>query len=294
MKLINFLEDHNLNSLRDKMGAELLQWNCSSNWNSFDPFGFRASLREKGEVDIPFSEINISKDGTLELFGQKILVYIRDQRYDHEYKFHIANCATLIDAQRNQKYDKYVASINVNGKFKVNIIHDNRLVEKDKEVKLNVCKNCLTALNYKGYRQSHDDIKQTIYNTFSIDEFFQLYKKQTVKKPKHTNITAPINNYTKDFDTIANELKSKKKYICESCSKDLSKDKKFLHVHHIDGIKSNNSINNLKVVCIGCHANEPGHRHMKLLPEFREYIKKYGKDHFDTRKSPAANRRSAQ
>lgn len=277
MKLINFLQDNKLNSLRDQMGAELLQWDGSSNWNSFDPFGFRAALREKGEVDIPFSEINISRDGTLELFGQKILVYIRDQRYsyDLEYKFHIANCATLIDAQRNQKYDKYVASINVNGKFKVNLIHGNSWIEKEKEVKLNVCKNCLTALNYKGYRQSYG-IKQTIYNTFSIDEFFQLYKKQTVKKPKHTNITAPINNYTKDFDTIANELKSKKRHTCESCFKDLSQDKKFLHVHHIDGIKSNNSITNLKVVCIGCHADEPGHGHMKLLPDFREYQDKYG------------------
>jgi hypothetical protein len=134
MKLINFLQDGKLNSLREKMGAELVQWDGSSSWNSFDPFGFRAALREKGEVDIPFTEINISKDGTLELYGQKILVYIRDQRYsyDLEYKFHIANCATLVDAQRNQKYDKYVASINVNGKFKVNLIHGNSWVEKDK------------------------------------------------------------------------------------------------------------------------------------------------------------------
>jgi len=133
MKLTNFLQDNKLNSLRDKMGAELIQWDSSSNWNSFDPFGFRSALREKGEVDIPFSEINISKDGTLELYGQKILVYIRDQRYsyDLEYKFHIANCSTLIDAQRNQKYDKYVASVNVNGKFKVNLIHGNSWVEKD-------------------------------------------------------------------------------------------------------------------------------------------------------------------
>jgi len=277
MKLTNFLQDNKLNSLRDKMGAELIQWDSSSNWNSFDPFGFRSALREKGEVDIPFSEINISKDGTLELYGQKILVYIRDQRYsyDLEYKFHIANCSTLIDAQRNQKYDKYVASVNVNGKFKVNLIHGNSWVEKDKEVKLNVCKNCLTALDYKGYRQNYG-IKQAIYNSFSIDDFFQIYKKQTLKKPKHTNITAPINNYTPDFNTIANDLKSNKKYTCENCHKVFSQDKKFLHVHHIDGIKSNNSIRNLKVVCIGCHADEPGHGHMKQLPDFREYQDKYG------------------
>lgn len=277
MKLINFLKDAKLNSLRDKMGADLVQWDGSSNWNSFDPFGFRAALREKGEVDLPFTEINVSKDETLELYGQKVLVYIRDQRYSYylKYKFHIANCSTLVDAQRNQKYDKYVASINVNGKFKVNLIHGNSWVEKDKDVNLKVCKNCLKALNYKGYRQSHG-VKQTIYNSFSIDEFFQLYKIQTIKKPKYTSVTAPINNYTKDFDSIAKELKAKKNNTCESCFKDLSQDKKFLHVHHIDGIKSNNHDQNLKVVCIGCHANEPDHGHMKLLPDYKEYQEKYG------------------
>lgn len=276
MKLINFLQDTKLNNLREKMGAQLTQWEGSSDWDFFDPLGFREALREKGEVDIPFSEINISSDGTLELFGQKILVYIRDQRFSHdlEYKFHIANCSTLIDAQRNQKYDRYVASINVNGKFKVNLIHGYSWVEKDREVKLNVCKNCLTTLNYKGYRQSYG-VRHLIYNSFNIEEFFQLYKKQSIKKPKFTNITAPINNYTKDFDTIASELKSKKRYTCEGCQKDLSQDKKFLHVHHIDGVKSNNSINNLKVFCIGCHAEEPGHGHMKQLPDFREYQIKY-------------------
>jgi 5-methylcytosine-specific restriction endonuclease McrA len=137
----------------------------------------------------------------------------------------------------------------------------------------------LTALNYKLYRQSYG-VKQTIYNSFTLDEFFQIYKNQTVKKPKYTNITAPVNNYTKDFYSIANELKRKKNHICEGCYKDLSQDKKFLHVHHIDGIKSNNSDDNLKVVCINCHTNEHEHGHMKLLPDYREYQEKYGNSLF--------------
>ncbi len=170
--------------------------------------------------------------------------------------------------------EKYVASINTNGKFKVNLIHGNSWVEKDKDVVLKVCMNCLTTLNYKGYRFSNN--KYQIHNTFKIDEFFQQYKNQDLNRPRHTNITAPINNYTNDWPEISEKLKRKHHYICEKCSKDLSQDKKFLHVHHIDGIRSNNNDYNLKVLCIGCHANEPGHGHMKLLPDFREYQDKYG------------------
>jgi hypothetical protein len=40
------------------------------------------------------------------------------------------------------------------------------------------------------------------------------------------------------------------------------------HTHHIDGGKSNNSAENLKVLCIGCHAAMPAHQHMKRLPEY--------------------------
>lgn len=277
MKLINFLQDIKLNSLRDQMGAELIEWESGEKWIPKDAIDIWRKFKAEGEVDIPFEQIKIDpNDKSLTLFGERVLVYIRDQpyTYDREYRFHVANCRTLIQSQNNRTYGKYVASINTNGKFKVNLVHGNSWIEKDKDVVLKVCMNCLTTLNYKGYRTSNN--KYQIHNSFSIEEFFQLYKKQTVKKPKHTNITAPINNYTKDFDTIASELKLKRRHTCESCFKDLSQDKKFLHVHHIDGIKSNNSISNLKVVCIGCHADEPGHGHMKQLPDFREYQNKYG------------------
>ncbi len=277
MKLLDFYSYDKLNDLRKKMNADLIFWEANTQWNAFDPFGFRASLREKGEVEIPFDEIKVNiSDKTLELFGEKILVYIRDQRYSWEtnYKFHIANCRTLIDAQNHNRYKKYVASINTNGIFKVNIIHGSS-VDENQEIKLKVCKNCLQTINYKNYRYSNYSGKMKIYQNFSIEEYFNIYKKQNIKKPIHTNITAPLNNYTDDFKEIANKLKEKHNYICSKCHRDFSADKKFLHVHHKDGIKSNNNTENLEVLCIACHAKEYNHSHIKNLPDYYEYKMKY-------------------
>ena len=40
---------------------------------------------------------------------------------------------------------------------------------------------------------------------------------------------------------------------------DFSKNKGSLHVHHMDGVKWNHNIKNLRVLCIDCHRKEPGH-----------------------------------
>ena len=53
----------------------------------------------------------------------------------------------MSDAQKNNKYDKYVASVNTTNKFNVNIIHGNSWIEENKEIEMEVCKNCLSKLN---------------------------------------------------------------------------------------------------------------------------------------------------
>jgi hypothetical protein len=55
--------------------------------------------------------------------------------------------------------------------------------------------------------------------------------------------TAPVNNYTADFEIISERLRTRHGWICESCSRNFSpsSDRKFLHVHHKNGMKNNNS-----------------------------------------------------
>jgi hypothetical protein len=42
-------------------------------------------------------------------------------------------------------------------------------------------------------------------------------------------------------------------------------------VHHINGLKSDDSPENLRVLCIGCHAEQPSHGHMRSMPDYRSY-----------------------
>ena len=89
------------------MRAEYIELSTSHEWNHFNPREFIESLR--GGIEINFDEVEICNiDGTLELNGVKILVYIRDQGYNrgYGYKFHIANCQTLQTARIQNRYER--------------------------------------------------------------------------------------------------------------------------------------------------------------------------------------------
>ncbi len=52
---------------------------------------------------------------------------------------------------------------------------------------------------------------------------------------------------------------------------------KFLDTHHIDGQKNNNHENNLKVLCVKCHSEEPMHAHMRQDSRYKEFIQIFHK-----------------
>ena len=52
--------------------------------------------------------------------------------------------------------------------------------------------------------------------------------------------------------------------VCSICGADRD-----LDVHHIDNNPKNNSIENLKVLCVTCHTNQKGHEHYKKAAKYR-------------------------
>jgi len=273
MKLVDFTEDKELNEIRKRVGAKEYDWVIDYHWQQLDKFDLLSKLDNIGEVDIPFDKITINKiDNTLELHGRKILVYIRDQYFNREYKFHVAHCATLSDAVSNERYSRYVASVKSDGVFVVNKLFE-RHVQKDLKIRLKVCRNCLTTLNYNDYSVSHKPKRDNIYGAFSLDEFFSKYSGTKVVQPKFTELTAPLNQYSSDFRKISNQVKLLHGYKCVDCHVDLSKNehRKYLHTHHINSRKDDNRLENLAPVCISCHSDKPGHG-LKTHPDYWEFL----------------------
>lgn len=282
MKLPDFKQANLLNDLRIKMEAELIDLSLVS-WNSIDTEKLIEKLTSiEGVLLESIDDLTFCKDGTFEFKGQKVLVYIRDQRYNpkykqSEYKYHICNCDVIDNFIANNRFDRYVASRNTNGKFIVNIVdsYSKQYIEKNKEVELKVCKKCLIRFRYKGYSDFRRDDK--IYQEFKLDDFFRLFNTRFTRTPKYDDQTAPPDIYDSDAKKLYEKIKSINNWSCQKCGINLEKNKKYLHIHHINGVKSDNRLENLKCICIKCHSDEPAHQHMKDSLDFYEYTQLFRK-----------------
>ncbi len=231
-------------------------------------------LRTSGqEVDI--SEVGFSDDGTILYQGRRVILHIRDiSPYGGEVKlpkYHLTNCTTLQNMWAKKRSERYVVSTRHDGFFKIKISSDNGLWE-DRESRLDVCKFCLTGLNWDNYASAKQ--KGSIFNSFKLQHFFERYQNSPISfRPTHTDVTAPINDYTKDFPDISLRYRESKNWKCESCLADLSKKelRRFLHVHHISGDKRVNNYDNLRSLCISCHEQQDNHTHLSNTPEYLEY-----------------------
>lgn len=234
------------------------------------------ALREGIEIKPGDSDFTINeKTGELLYKGVKVLLYIRDQNnytlsdddidsYHSEYKFHIAYCSTLESMQQQGKYEKYVVSTRNDGIFLVRASNGRKTSTLEQELK--VCKNCLRKLNYKNYKNVSPNRRNLVYKEFSLEEFFSVAGgnyRFVGTLPRKTEKSAPVNEYTADWNEISNHLRKIRRWRCQECGKDCSRNHGALHVHHLNGIKSDNNLSNLIVLCTECHIKE--HNHMRGL-----------------------------
>ncbi len=278
MKLINFYNSKQLNSLLEQMGAELKRIKTPNSWEGINDSKLD-ELRKTGEIEIELDEIK-TKDGVFEYKGRKVIVYIRDQYFKYHskgYKFHLTKCNTISTAFRNRRNSRYVVSLRTDGQFKINLFEDNVIVEKDLIEPMNVCKNCLEKIDYKKYKARPYHIKSKIYENFDLAEYFNQFKRSNLNTGLFRNANnAPLNIYSKNFKLKSKTIREKKKYKCQNCGIDLSKleHRKYAHVHHRDGDKSNDNPTNLEVLCIECHSNQPGHERLKYNSDYKDFTMK--------------------
>ncbi len=271
MKLPDFYKFEPLNRLRNQMGI------ADDHYGSFSPKVDNSRLtveeldRLTGDgIDVYFKELTILKNenDTFGYKGNRVLLYIRDVHLyrdeEREPRYHLCNCATLVNMTQNGRFERYVISTKSNGHFLINLIRDNRVMSSEHR-RLRVCQNCLDKLSLNGFsRRMRQSKKERIVAEFTPDEFFRIYPRSLhAVKPKHDSDTAPLNDYPTDFPAISESLRRENGYRCEKCGNNFSHRRQDLHVHHVNGVRWDNERQNLKILCVACHAKEPQHSHMR-------------------------------
>ena len=230
----------------------------------FDQFDF--DLTDGIEIHLEDLEV---REGILSYKGRQVLLYIPDQAKkiatvlenpEDGKRFHVSDCKTLKHMRNSNRFERYVVTNDLSGKFKVNGLDILTNVPMEGTAELKVCKNCLSALNYHGYATKKSE-KKNVFNSFKINTFFETYSTVFKHLPKRTHGIYE-SGYAKNWDKISASYRKKMNYTCEECKTDFSSKKNLLHTHHISGVKSDNSESNLKAVCIDCHKKEPMHEHI--------------------------------
>ncbi len=213
---------------------------------------------------IPGKELyTVLRDGTI----RKVIIHICDiSNYKQDWglpKFHIMECETLEEMRREKRGHRYKKASRNDGQFWIK----QRISQGYK--KLDICGYCLKQYN-KLYNENANkaDFNIKRYMTSSITHI----------EPSITNqrdMTTIPKKYDKNWSKISKDRKECCKWICQKCHFDLShKEMRFyLHTHHIDADIENNKYENLKVLCIKCHAEEPRHEHIKKTSEYNNFIK---------------------
>ncbi|MGF1692359.1 HNH endonuclease [Photobacterium kagoshimensis] len=249
---------------------------------SFREFEPTALSDEREPIDIKLGDgIEVSPDeidfdnGFLSYEGRQILLYIKDHGgrigaalanpEKSGNKYHVADCTKLKSMRTEGRFERYVVTNRADGRFPI-AGKDYQLQElMEGEAELKVCKFCLSELNYKGYASGRN--RQGIFASFSMAEFFKTYSSFFRSTPSRHADTAS-SDYTPDWLSITTRYRKSKNYQCEQCHVDLSSQPVLLHTHHINGVKSDNSEDNLKALCFDCHSKQNYHDH--LVPKHDE------------------------
>lgn len=261
--------DVNLDQLWSRvkqMGAEPVDFSLTEIWRDTE-IEFDVRLGTSGVV-ISLEDLEYEQ-GLLSVKGRQVLLFIPDQGIriaetladpSKGRKFHVMDCTTLIEMRANNRFERYTVTNSLKGSFSVYGITKEKQEMKG-IARLNVCKNCMKELNYKGYTNLTNSMRNELVTLFNFEEFFSTYSSLFKHVPaKHAE--GVEGGYSNDWAKISSALRQDKEFTCQHCTVNLSSNKSLLHVHHKNGVKNDNKLSNLIVLCADCHRKEPFHQHM--------------------------------
>ena len=188
---------------------------------------------------------------------------------DDLYKYHLYQCTTLSNMFNSGRKHRYKINNRDDGTFHYTFSDQSgNILKIEKNQKLHVCKNCLKIYLKKSY--VNDDVRSFDLKSYHDNNTFFPFMPNDFEQGED----AKPNVYPQNWDNISQKLKKMRHYTCEKCGyKPKSNyEKKFIHTHHSNGDKQNNSHDNLKVLCIKCHADvDSHHAQIKNSPAYKEF-----------------------
>ncbi len=259
MKLPNYHTSQLWRNLRNQMGAADIVKVDTVKYHGLTKKELDRLTTKSLKVETLDDIVN-AEDGSFEFKGNKVLVYIKEQRtsiWGSNYKYHISQCSTITDQQRRKRYNRrYVQTARVDGFFEV--IQQYRNHEDKKFIKMDVCINCLKHMR-NNYR---NDNLFSSFSNFSINKYFQSYSNKIKALPSSTPQSNKGDNYSSDWSKLSRAIREENNWVCEGCGESFLNLKAQLHVHHKNGVRNDNKESNLVALCKSCHSDQPGHKHM--------------------------------
>ena len=218
-------------------------------------------------IDVDAEDIDWSKNCFM-FKGKVVFLHIKDHskvKYANlsnpklMNRYHFWKCSTINDMTNRGRGNRYVASRVVEPLFLI----DTKYKSNDRR-KLQVCWNCITSSKIRqtlGKKYiTHDDILKFMEN-----------KEVQIKTSNHKSQYAAATGYSDDWKRLSFSLRDNSNWTCSMCQVVIPRKYSFcLDVHHINGIKEDNDLSNLKVLCKVCHAHQLNHEHMMQDSSYKQ------------------------